>query len=470
MASDILILDVIHNDGGVVNKDVNSGLGSRTMIGHSWRAKILEWLKGQTVVLPSIVLPYAAAILKNKGHRVQYLRVFSQTDHGRILSRISQIAPQPGIIVFNPALVGYRSELAIVDFLRREFPSTRFGALGSLATVFPDLISQHFDWVINGEPEKILMESDIEDFAGVVSVKGLVDNLDVLPFPDWSIYGEERFSYRPMLSRVPLHTMLSSRGCPMSCLYYCSYPAIQGKRWRSRSAASLADEIDYLIKNFGTRAILFRDPYFSFRAEKTMAMAEEILRRKLQVQWGCETRLDSLDKQGIDLLYASGLRSVNIGVESEDHAILASAKRRPVERSHEVEMVEYCRKKGVKVNTFFILGLTDDTEQTILNTIQYSISLRGFCAQYTINTPAPGTPWFADMQGKFTETDLEKYDNNHLVFQHKNLTPQDMYRLKEKAFVDYYFRWRFLFDQIRWRCWDMKDWWNLKIPVVTPTS
>ena len=41
----VLIVDSISTKKGIINKDVNGGLGTRTQIGNSFRAKFLEYIK-----------------------------------------------------------------------------------------------------------------------------------------------------------------------------------------------------------------------------------------------------------------------------------------------------------------------------------------------------------------------------------------------------------------------------------------
>ena len=61
----VLIVDSVSTKKGIVNKDVNAGLGTRTQIGHSFRAKLLEHMKKTNVILPLIEYGYVASILKH---------------------------------------------------------------------------------------------------------------------------------------------------------------------------------------------------------------------------------------------------------------------------------------------------------------------------------------------------------------------------------------------------------------------
>jgi anaerobic magnesium-protoporphyrin IX monomethyl ester cyclase len=452
MKKKVLIIDSVCSEKGVINKDVNGGLGTRTQIGNTWRARLLEQIKKRGVVLPLLEYGYLSAVLKNKGYQVEYIKIIDINFIHEIKQYIDNGYSN---LIFNPALVSYTTDIQIANRLKKMFPKIKMGAIGSFATILPEKIENVFDWIVCGETEPVLMSNELEDLHGIIRCDELVQDLDSLPFPDWRIFINQKFSYRPMLKKTPFFTILGSRGCPMSCSYYCPYPAIQGKRWRARSAENLVSEIQNLITNYGAKAVLFRDAFFSYSKKRTEKFAQLLINKKIKIEWACETRLDYFNKNLLRLLYRSGLRAINIGIESSDINILNQNKRQGIESTKQEDLISFCYKLGIKINAFFILGLEGDTEESIKRTLEYSKSLKLFAAQYTINTPLPGTQYFNDMQNKIFEDDLHNFDNNTLVFKHENLTANQLHQLKEKAFIGFYFRPKFFYEQIKWKIREM---------------
>jgi len=446
----VLIVDSISSKKGVVNKDVNGGLGTRTQIGDSYGARILEYLKKANVILPLIEYGYVASILKAKGHKVDYHQE-SNNDLSFLRNKIKK--ENYLYILFHPSLVAYKTDVEIARDLKQNFPNIILGAFGPFVSACTKEISDYFDWVAVGEIDKLLMDSALSELKGVCLVNGYVSNLDSLPFPDWKPFDIEKFSYKPMIKKKPFFTMQGSRGCPMSCGYYCPYPSSQGKKWRTRSISSLIEEIKSLQQKYNARAILFRDAYFSLKKDRVQEFAEKLIEENINIEWGCETRLDSLDKKLLKICYDAGLRSANIGIESEDDDILKANKRKGIAKSFQEDLIDYCYSLGIKVNGFFILGLDGDTVESIEKTIQYAKRLKLYAAQFTVSTPLPGTPFYNDMvrDNKIVRKDLELLDNNTMVFDHDNLTSEQIHNLKEKAFLTYYFRPRFILDQFRWK-------------------
>ncbi|MEO8526270.1 MAG: radical SAM protein, partial [Caldimonas sp.] len=169
--------------------------------------------------------------------------------------------------------------------------------------------------------------------------------------------------------------MLSSRGCPFGCSY-CPYPVGQGLKWRFRSPENVVDEMEHLVRQFGVEHILFRDPMFSAQQKRVVAICEEILRRGLEVQWKCETRIDCLDAHTIEMMAKAGCVGVNFGVESTDPDVQKGVHRQPITVAEFVATVALCRQHDISTFAFFVIGLPGDTLDTILASIDFATHIR----------------------------------------------------------------------------------------------
>ena len=86
----------------------------------------------------------------------------------------------------------------------------------------------------------------------------------------------------------------------------------------------------------------------------------------------CETRLDMLNEEIIDLFYESGLRGLNVGIESINTDVLKKADRIPINIEYQTKIINYCHKKGIRVAAFYVFGLEADTKESINSTIEYA--------------------------------------------------------------------------------------------------
>jgi radical SAM superfamily enzyme YgiQ (UPF0313 family) len=186
--------------------------------------------------------------------------------------------------------------------------------------------------------------------------------------------------------------------------------------------------------------LIFRDPLFSEERDRSTAIAEGVLRKNLKVRFECETRLDDLDTDLLDLLRRAGLSTITFGVESVDPATLKRVGRRPIPPEHQKEIVTYCRNNGIATEGFFVIGFLTDTIESIRATIEYAADLSPTFALFKVLTPFPGTPLFKHMKPLIIESDWEKFDGYTPTFKHPTLSHQDIKHLLGQAYTRFYIR------------------------------
>jgi len=417
-----------------VNKDLAGGMGTGTWVGNSLGARIFEYTKKKSVILPNITIAYLLAIFRKASWEAELISVKKE---------IPEV--KADLVLVQTSIVDASHELAVVKALKKQ--GLKVGVFGTFATAVPEYFKEA-DFVIQGEAEagalKIIKAGQLP--AGVMEA-GILEDVNSLPFPDWREFPVEKYSYFPALNKRPVLTMLTSRGCPYSCSYYCPYTVMAGKVWRARSIENVLEEIKYLKEEYSIKAVDFRDAVFSLDRDRILNLAERLSKKDLDIIWSCETRLDRLDKELIKKMRRVGLRHINIGIESFDNEILKQSARLPVAHRHQEEIIAYCHRLGISIAAFYILGLENDTRAGILKTIEYAKKLNTLVAQFTIATPYPGTPYYEKLkkEGRIMADNWEDYDAYTPVFKHKSLSSEELLALKEKAFVSYYFRPAYLF-------------------------
>jgi radical SAM superfamily enzyme YgiQ (UPF0313 family) len=417
----ITLLNVQGDKSTCIYKDWAGGFGTSFKVGNSLFSKMLEFAKRRSVNLPLMDYGYLAAIFNNKGFKVEYLT--------------NKIPKDSDIVIIHSSTVDYKTELRYVKKIKNETKS-KVGIIGPFSSVFPEFYKEYSDFIIKGEPEYIakkISESYIP--KGVVESKPIND-LNSLPFPDWDSFPVKDYHYFSLEKRRIL-PMLGSRGC----LYTCDYcPYLVQFRFRARSVDNIINEMLYLIKRYKIKGIMFRDPLFTWSVKHTEELAKRIISEKIDIVWGCETRLDHLNKPLLRLLSKSNLKTIEVGIESSNSEIIKKSKRKPIEHKHQKEIINYCKKIRINVSAFYIFGLPNDNRKSILETIKYAMSLDSNVASFNISTPYPGTEFYESVKSKIYSKKWEDFNSYTPVFNHKNLTKKDLLSLKEKAYIKYYFR------------------------------
>jgi radical SAM superfamily enzyme YgiQ (UPF0313 family) len=372
--------------------------------------------------VPSIHAGYLAAIFEKAGHDVRITN--EQYVDGDIALVLS-------------SLVDYRHEIEWAQESKRKF-GMRVGFFGAPATHMPELLQDHGDFIIKGEPEQAAMRIAAGEVPSGTLASPAIDDLDSLPFPAWHLFNTGRHAVGRSI-RASRHSfpLLSSRSCPEFCTY-CPHRITAP--YRARSAENVVAEIESICRRYGQAYLIFRDPLFTEERVRAIAIAEGILRKNLNVRFECETRLDDLDTDLLDLLHRAGLNTITFGVESMDPSTLKRVGRRPIPKEHQRKIISYCRDKGITTEGFYVFGFLTDTVESIRATIDYSIDLDSSCALFKVLTPFPGTPLYKHMKHLITETDWEKFDGYTPTFQHPNMTHEELLHMLGSAYVRFYVR------------------------------
>ncbi len=410
----------------VCNKDLSGGFGTSSDFGSSLAMKFIKFLKGKNINIPLLSLGCLSGIFSGKGFCVELVRDVSQLG-------------EADLVLVHTSLIAHAEELAFAKIARQH---SKVGFTGPLASVRPQLFLKHGDFVIAGEPESWALDfnaSELSTLSGIIE-SPMVLELDKLPFPNWLPFQYETFSYGIYLKNKPIFPVQSSRGCPLSCKYYCPYTVVSNGAYRARSVENTLEEIKYLQERYGAKGIIFRDPTFTINRKRVINFCEKILDSGLCIDWACETNLSNLDYELIDLMRAAGLKGINVGVETADEAVIKQTHRHSAAAGRISELIDYCEGNGVKTGAFYILGAPQDTADTISRTLEFSQAVNSSYAQFTICTPYPGTKFYDDVSDKIYEKEWEKFDLYTPVFHHGNLTPEQLKHFREKAFLNYYFR------------------------------
>lgn len=414
-------------------KDVAGGYGTVFTIGDSFFARLLEIAKRRIASIPNVSVAYLHSLLEKAG--------------AQVVIKHNELEPAD-LYLISSSIVDCNYEKELGAEVRKKY-GARVGYFGTFAATVPEFYAETADFVLKSEIENIAPNLAKGEIPQGVADAGFVTDLDSLPFPNWDQFPVHKYKYSIVTGQGITLPMLASRGCPYTC-GYCPY--LVNAKYRFRSPESVVEEIEYLVRKYGIKGITFRDPVFTFDRKRALEIAELILRRGLDIRFGIEARTDKLDDELLKVLYRAGLRSVEIGIESANEKILLDNLRKAPGKAQQEKVVVACHHLGIRVIGNYILGLSNDTEEGIHQTIDYAKKLNTFAIQFTVTTPYPGTRFYDSIQHRIFETDWEKFNGWTNVYKHPSISSTELHRLREKAYVSYHLRpryvWRFLISTL----------------------
>ena len=224
---------------------------------------------------------------------------------------------------------------------------------------------------------------------------------------DWSLLNWDKYSYIPLGVKVAIPNM--ARGCPFTCSF-CS----QWKFWRDyriRDPKKVVDEIETLMRDHGVGFFILADEEPTINKKKFVAFCQELIDRKLDILWGINTRVTDIlrDEALLPFYRKAGLIHVSLGTEAAAQLKLDLFNKETTVAQNK-KAIELLRSAGIVVEAQFIVGLENETAETLEETYQMARDWKPDLANWSMYTPWPFSDLFKELGDKVEIFDYEKYN------------------------------------------------------------
>ena len=107
----------------------------------------------------------------------------------------------------------------------------------------------------------------------------------------------------------------TKRGCMLNCAY-CSYPHLNGKCVRLQNPVVIVDQIEYFINEFGMQRFVFVDSVFNVPEDHARAVLLEMVKRKLEVEFGVWCHMKNISLEFLELLKKAGAIQIDFSPDA----------------------------------------------------------------------------------------------------------------------------------------------------------
>ncbi|MEO1161042.1 MAG: magnesium-protoporphyrin IX monomethyl ester anaerobic oxidative cyclase, partial [Pseudomonadota bacterium] len=237
----------------------------------------------------------------------------------------------------------------------------------------------------------------------------------------WSLLEWDKYIYIPLNRKVAIPNM--ARGCPFTCSF-CS----QWKFWRDyrvRDPLKVVDEIEDLVENHGVGFFILADEEPTINRKKFIQFCNELIARGLpdRIQWGINTRVTDImrDRHLLPLYRKAGLVHVSLGTEAAAQMKLDQFNKETTVENNK-EAIRLLREADIFVEAQFIVGLDNETKETLEETYQMAWDWQPDLANWAMYTPWPFTPLFQELRDQVEVFDFSKYNFVTPIMKPKALT------------------------------------------------
>lgn len=363
----------------------------------------------------------AANVLRNAGMMVAHHDVMFSSREDEIEEAIERFRPKM-VVIYDDSF-NYLTKMCLSRMREAAFRLASYAkAAGCVTVVFSsdavDHLEQYFahsvDYVICGEAERTLTElathvlgrataSHPESVPGLSFLKdgavvrtpprGLMKDLDVLPFPAWDLVDISR--YRSAWKRRHGYfsiNLSTTRGCPFHC-NWCAKPLF-GQAYTSRSPEHVVEEMKFLKETIRPDHLWITDDIFGLKRGWIERFSQIVNREDAVIPFKCLSRVDLLLKDNtIRHLADAGCRTVWVGAESGSQKILDA-----MEKGTTVEEIRAATRllhsAGIRVGFFLQFGYPGEIREDIQLTLDLVRECMPDEIGVSVSYPLPGTKFY----------------------------------------------------------------------------
>jgi radical SAM superfamily enzyme YgiQ (UPF0313 family) len=412
-------------------------------------------------------LAYAAGVLEDAGHEVRLVDAPAQ---GMDLTDTVKMAREfrPALTIMDTSTPSIDSDLRTGEAIKGNCPRTFLILVGPHVSALPGSVMSaswapdgvavgEYDFTLRDLADAIQRGRNLASVDGIVyrtregaiksnPMRQLIRDLDTLPMVS-RVYRKhlDHGKYFNPNGLYPMIAMVTGRGCPNRCSF-CLYPAtLFGRRYRYRTIPQVVEEFEYIVRNFpDVKSIFLEDDTLTANRDRCRELAAGLKSRGITIPWTGNSRAD-VDRDTLAALKGAGLTTLCVGFESGSQEILDNV-RKGIDLEQARDFARNAADLGIRVHGCFIFGLPGETEATMEETIEYSLTLPLETAQFYPLMVYPGTDCYewARKEGFLITQDFSRWltreGYHNCVVSRGSLTPSHLVRKCNEARRRFYLR------------------------------
>lgn len=297
------------------------------------------------------------------------------------------LCEKPKIIGFSCMCNNYHFLLKISEKIKEIDPSIKIFFGGPHATLTAEKTLESFksvDLICQGESETyiidvidaLLNEKPLASIKGIIYLQnGIVKNngkpnlildLDKLPLLNYKM-----IEYFDTVEWINIEV---GRGCPFSCTF-CSTKTFWNQKSRMKSIDRIIKEVVILKTVYNKTKINFIHDLFTISSDYIKEFCERIIELDINIQWTCSSRIDTVNKNLLNLMKKAGCTSIFFGVETGSEKI-QKVIRKNLKINNIYERLTELKETGFNDSTFsFIYGFPQEDEIELRKTINLAFDI-----------------------------------------------------------------------------------------------
>ncbi|MBM3978399.1 MAG: radical SAM protein, partial [Planctomycetes bacterium] len=204
--------------------------------------------------------------------------------------------------------------------------------------------------------------------------------LDDAPLPDFDGLPLDKY-FSPELV-IPYDV---NRGCYYGECTFCTLPTVIGPGYRTRRAATIAEQVVALTRKHGARHVNFITDCMP--PGMLSDLPDELIRREAGITWWADARVEpkAYTEAGARKLYASGCRKLLFGFETATPRLLKLMQKGQSLRAT-LEVADNCARAGISVTFYAMVGFPTETREEARATLEVLLANKHSVREVSLQT------------------------------------------------------------------------------------
>lgn len=401
---------------------------------------------------PPLGTIYAASVMRDAGYQVSLFDTALIDSPEKIISVIEK--EKPSYLVIYDDGFNYLTKMCLTNMREAAFRMAEIAKSNGTTVImsssdaadhYEKYLNHGVDFVVIGEGEITLRElissldndktklNEIDglafkDLDKIIRTSGrqIIKELDSFPMPAWDLIDVPSYKNIWIENRRYFSlNIATTRGCPFKC-NWCAKP-IYGNRYNSRSPQKVAEEIEYLMKNYEVNHFWMCDDIFGLKPGWVQEFRDIVKSKGLKFKYKIQSRVDLLlQEDTIAALAESGAETVWVGAESGSQKILdAMDKGTTVKQIYEATRL--LKKNNIRPAFFLQFGYLGEEKQDIEKTINMVLDLMPEEIGISVSYPLPGTKFYDVVKEQLKEK-TNWTDSDELALMYKGTYSPSYYK------------------------------------------
>ena len=228
----------------------------------------------------------------------------------------------------------------------------------------------------------------------------------------------------------------ATRGCPYRCEFCPEANIPGGGNFYARSV----DEVISEIKSIPQKTLMFYDTSLTINPSYSKTLFKKMIGLNKKIFCNGNSDVLARDKELVSLSKEAGCLAWLVGFESVSQETIDKIGKKTNKVDEYFQTVKNIHDNKMTVIGDFMFGFDTDDSDVFDETLKVIKELKIDIADFCMLTPFPGTPIFnkLEKEGRILTKDWSQYSLKNVVFEPKNMTPDELIQGLRKMYYEFY--------------------------------